>query len=185
MKLIILDRDGVINEESPEYIKTPAEWRPIPGSLQAIALLNQAGYTVVVATNQSGVGRGYYTEEGLARIHEKMQACVAALGGTIDRIFYCPHRPDAHCACRKPAIGLFEQIATTYRINLKNIFSIGDSLRDIQAAQKVGCKPILVLTGNGAATLKNNPELREKIPIYPNLLVAVNALLLRQSNLAV
>jgi D-glycero-D-manno-heptose 1,7-bisphosphate phosphatase len=176
-KFIILDRDGVINYESADYIKTPNEWLPIPGSLEAIALLSQAGYTIVVATNQSGLGRGYYTEEGLAEIHQKMQESVKALGGQIDRIFYCPHRPEDHCSCRKPAIGLFEQIASFYRINLKNIFSIGDSLRDIQAAQQVGCKPILVLTGNGQETLQNNPTLCKKIPIFPNLLAAVEALL--------
>ncbi|MES2998778.1 MAG: D-glycero-beta-D-manno-heptose 1,7-bisphosphate 7-phosphatase [Pseudomonadota bacterium] len=177
MKLIILDRDGVINDESKDYIKSPDEWHPIPGSLQAIALLSQAGYTIAVATNQSGVGRGYYTEAVLAQIHQKMLDCLKAKGGIIDKVFYCPHHPDDHCHCRKPDVGLFEQIAAAYSINLKNIVAIGDSLRDIQAAEKVACEPILVLTGNGQETLKNNPDLRDKIPVFPDLLAAVKALL--------
>jgi len=182
LKFIILDRDGVINEESAEYIKSPAEWRPIPGSLEAISLLSQAGYTIAVATNQSGVGRGYYTEEGLAEIHQKMIACAKAQGGVIDKVFYCPHRPDEHCSCRKPASGLFEQIAAAYKIDLSGVAAIGDSLRDIQAAEKLACKPILVLTGNGEKTLKNNPELRDKMPVFPNLLTAVQTLLKEREN---
>lgn len=182
LKFIILDRDGVINEESTEYIKSPAEWKPITGSLEAISLLSQAGYTVVVATNQSGVGRGYYTEEGLAEIHQKMIACAKAQGGVIDKVFYCPHRPDEHCSCRKPASGLFEQIAVAYKIDLSGVVSIGDSLRDIQAAEKLACKPILVLTGNGKETLINNPELHGKIPVFPNLLTAVQTLLKGREN---
>lgn len=177
LKLIILDRDGVINEETADYVKSPAEWKPIPGSLEAIALLTQAGYTIVVATNQSGVGRGYYSEEDLAQIHQKMTACAKAKGGTIDKIFYCPHHPDDHCACRKPASGLFDQIAAMYKINLSGVIAIGDSLRDIQAAEKVDCKRLLVLTGNGEKTLKNNPELRDKIAVFTNLLMATQALL--------
>lgn len=177
LKLIILDRDGVINEESLEYIKSPSEWQPIPGSMEAIALLSQAGYTIAVATNQSGVGRGYYTEGVLAQIHQKMINCAEAIGGRIDRVFYCPHHPDEHCLCRKPAIGLFEQIATAYSIDLSGVISIGDSLRDIKAAERVDCKPILVLTGNGEQTLKENPELINKIPTFKNLLIAVQNLL--------
>jgi D-glycero-D-manno-heptose 1,7-bisphosphate phosphatase len=177
LKLIILDRDGVINEESPDYIKSPAEWKPIPGSLEAISLLSQAGYTVVVATNQSGVGRGYYSEEDLAVIHHKMIACAKAKGGVIDKIFYCPHHPDDHCACRKPASGLFDQIAAAYNIDLTGVVSIGDSFRDIQVAEKLACRPLLVLTGNGEKTLKNNPQLSAKIPIFADLLTAVRALL--------
>ncbi|BBB14974.1 D D-heptose 1 7-bisphosphate phosphatase [Candidatus Rickettsiella viridis] len=182
LKFIILDRDGVINEESAEYIKSSAEWRPIPGSLEAISLLSQAGYTIVVATNQSGVGRGYYTEEDLAEIHQKMIACAKAQGGVIDKVFYCPHRSDEHCSCRKPASGLFEQIAAAYKIDLSGVVSIGDSLRDIQAAEKLACKPILVLTGNGEETLKNNPELHGKIPVFPNLLTAAQTLLKEREN---
>jgi D-glycero-D-manno-heptose 1,7-bisphosphate phosphatase len=160
---IILDRDGVINFESKDYIKTPEEWLPIPGSLQAISLLTKAGYTIAVATNQSGVGRGFYTEADLALIHQKMLNSVKALRGKVDKVFYCPHLPDDHCSCRKPGIGLFEQIA--------------DSLRDIKAALKVGCEPILVLTGNGEQTLLNNRELADEIPVFPDLLSAVQKLL--------
>jgi D-glycero-D-manno-heptose 1,7-bisphosphate phosphatase len=177
LKLIILDRDGVINYESKDYVKSPEEWQPIPGSLEAIALLSEAGYTVAVATNQAGVGRGYYTEAVLAQIHQKMRAGVKAQGGAVDRIVYCPHHPDDKCSCRKPEIGLFTQIAEAYQLNLTNIIAIGDSLRDIQAAEKAGCKPMLVLTGNGEQTLKDNPQLRDKIPIFPDLLAAVKALL--------
>ncbi len=177
LKLIILDRDGVINEESPEYIKSPDEWQPIPGSMEAIALLSQAGYTIAVATNQSGIGRGYYTEDTLVEIHKKMINCAEMMGGRIDRVFYCPHRPDEHCSCRKPASGLFEQIATAYNIDLAGVVSIGDSLRDIKAAERVACKPILVLTGNGEQTLTENPELINKIPTFENLLIAVKNLL--------
>ncbi|MDQ8039958.1 MAG: D-glycero-beta-D-manno-heptose 1,7-bisphosphate 7-phosphatase [Rickettsiella sp.] len=176
-KFIILDRDGVINEESAEYIKCPDEWKPIPGSLEAIALLSQAGYKVVVATNQSGVARGYYTEEGLARIHAKMINCAKAVGGRIDRVFYCPHHPDDRCICRKPAIGLFEQIALFYKINLKGVISIGDSIRDILPAEEMGCCPILVLTGNGKQVSKEYPELIKKIPVFPSLFIAVQHLL--------
>lgn len=174
---IILDRDGVINYESKEYIKTPEEWLPIPGSLEAIALLNQAGYTVTVATNQSGVGRGLYTEDDLGAIHQKMRTRLNVLGGAVDKIFYCPHRPDEHCTCRKPGIGLFEQIADYYQLDLRGIRVIGDSLRDIKAALKVGCQPILVLTGNGEQTLLNNRELVDEIPIFSDLLSAVHTLL--------
>lgn len=178
-KFIILDRDGVINYESRDYIKSPQEWLPIPGSLEAIIRLNQAGYTIVVATNQSGVGRGYYTEAMLGQIHQKMADSLSVMGGAgaIDKIFYCPHHPDVHCRCRKPEAGLFRQIAETYQLDLSNIFSIGDSLRDIQAAQTAGCRPILVLTGNGKKTLKENQNLCKKIPVFSNLLTAVNYLI--------
>ncbi|MFZ0218926.1 MAG: D-glycero-beta-D-manno-heptose 1,7-bisphosphate 7-phosphatase [Candidatus Aquirickettsiella sp.] len=174
---IILDRDGVINFESKDYIKTPEEWLPIPGSLEAIALLSQAGYTIAVATNQSGVGRGFYTEVDLAAIHQKMLDSINALGGKVDKIFYCPHHPDDHCSCRKPGIGLFEQIANYYQLNLSGIMAIGDSLRDIKVALKVGCEPILVLTGNGEQTLLNNRELADEIPVFSDLLSAVRKLL--------
>ena len=176
-KFIILDRDGVINYESKDYIKSPDEWIPIPGSLEAISLLSQAGYTIVVATNQSGVGRGYYTEKDLAAIHQKMLNSLKKLGGTVDKVFYCPHHPDAHCNCRKPETGLFEQIARHYKLDLKGIIAIGDTLRDIKAALNVACQPILVLTGNGEQTLLNNRELADEIPIFPDLLAAVHSVL--------
>lgn len=179
---IILDRDGVINFESKDYIKTPEEWLPIPGSLEAIGLLTQAGYTIAVATNQSGVGRGFYTQADLALIHQKMLDSVKAFGGCIDKVFYCPHLPEDHCSCRKPGVGLFEQIADYYQLDLKGIFAIGDSLRDIKAALQVGCEPILVLTGNGEQTLLNNRELADEIPVFPDLLTAVKKLLLEEQH---
>ncbi|MFU8797879.1 MAG: D-glycero-beta-D-manno-heptose 1,7-bisphosphate 7-phosphatase [Gammaproteobacteria bacterium] len=144
MKLIILDRDGVINVDSPDYIKSPDEWLPLPRSLTAIARLYQAGYTLAVATNQSGVGRGYYSLATLAKMHEKMQQAVIAAGGFIDAIFFCPHTPEEGCDCRKPKPGLFHQIAAYYQLDLQGVIAIGDSPRDIEAAEQVGCRAIRV-----------------------------------------
>jgi D-glycero-D-manno-heptose 1,7-bisphosphate phosphatase len=152
MKLIILDRDGVINYDSAEYIKSPAEWKPIPGSLEAIAHLNQDGYHVVVATNQSGIGRGLFEVAALNAIHDKMHKALAVAGGRIDAVFFCPHAADAGCTCRKPRPGLFEDIAHRFNTELAGVPSIGDSLRDLQAAAAVGAQPILVLTGKGRQT---------------------------------
>ena len=152
MKLVILDRDGVINEESASYIKTPDEWRPIPGSLEAIARLNQAGFYVVLATNQSGVGRGLFEVSTLNAIHDKMQRALAQLGGRIDAIFFCPHAEEANCACRKPKPGLLEELGRRFNLELAGVPSIGDALRDLQAAAAVGATPILVLTGKGRKT---------------------------------
>ncbi|WP_265947547.1 D-glycero-beta-D-manno-heptose 1,7-bisphosphate 7-phosphatase [Dechloromonas sp. A34] len=160
MKLVILDRDGVINFDSAQFIKSPAEWKPIPGSLEAIARLNQAGYRVVVATNQSGVGRGLFDMDTLNHIHEKMHKALFAVGARIDAIFYCPHAADSACECRKPKPGMFKRISQTLNIDLVGVPAIGDSLRDLQAGAAVGCKPILVLTGKGEKTKKegNLPE---------------------------
>ena len=152
MKLVILDRDGVINYDSAEFIKKTQEWKPIPGSLEAIARLNQAGYRVVVATNQSGVGRGLLDMVTLSAIHDKMHKALAHFGGRIDAVFYCPHAQDANCSCRKPKPGLLEDIARRFNADLAGVPSIGDSLRDLQAAAQVGALPILVLTGKGEAT---------------------------------
>lgn len=152
MKLVILDRDGVINYDSRQFIKSPAEWRPIPGSIEAIARLNQAGYRVVVATNQSGIGRGLFDMDTLNAIHDKMHRAVHEAGGRIDAIFYCPHAIDAGCHCRKPATGMFERIAGCFNIDLPGTPAVGDSLRDLQAAVAVGALPLLVLTGKGAQT---------------------------------
>lgn len=151
-KLVILDRDGVINVDSDRFIKNPDEWRPIPGSLEAIALLNQAGYRVVVATNQSGVGRGLFDMVTLNAIHQKMMDALARLGGRVEAVFFCPHAADAGCDCRKPAIGLFVEISQRYSIPLSHVPAIGDSLRDLEAAQAAGAQPILVLTGKGEKT---------------------------------
>jgi D-glycero-D-manno-heptose 1,7-bisphosphate phosphatase len=153
MKLIILDRDGVINLDSDKFIKTPGEWLPIAGSLEAIARLNQAGFRVVVATNQSGVGRGLFDMSTLNAIHDKMHKAAALVGARVDAIFFCPHTSDAHCTCRKPKPGMFEEIAARYNTNLKNVPVVGDSLRDLQAGVAVGALPYLVLTGKGRKTL--------------------------------
>lgn len=176
MKLIILDRDGVINEDSDEYIKSPAEWLPIPGSLEAIAKLTQAGYTVAVATNQSGIARGYYDRETLDKIHQKMRTFVIEKGGRVDSIFFCPHGPDDGCACRKPKPGLLQQIAEHYQISMQDVPVVGDSLRDLEAASAMKCRPYLVLTGNGQKTkakLLHFPGLQ----IFNDLATLVNTLL--------
>jgi D-glycero-D-manno-heptose 1,7-bisphosphate phosphatase len=175
-KLIILDRDGVINYDSEHYIKTPDEWHAIPGSLDAIAKLNRAGYHVVVATNQSGVARGFYDIPMLHRIHEKLTSELASYGGVIDEIFFCPHHPDEHCACRKPALGMFHQIQDKYGMDLSKVYFIGDSYSDMQVAERLPCKPILVLTSKGEKTLKNHPELLA-IPHFVDLATAVNYIL--------
>jgi D-glycero-D-manno-heptose 1,7-bisphosphate phosphatase len=175
MPFIILDRDGVINYDSDYYIKSPDEWIPIPGSAEAIAMLNRAGFRVVIATNQSGVARGLYTLDTLMQIHAKLLEHVAAAGGKIEEIFFCPHHPDDKCICRKPQPGLLHQIEQKYDVNLTDTFFIGDSIADIQAAQQVGCKPILVLTGNGKKMLEKYPELIT-VPQYLNLTQAVLAI---------
>ncbi|MBW6453927.1 MAG: D-glycero-beta-D-manno-heptose 1,7-bisphosphate 7-phosphatase [Methyloprofundus sp.] len=162
-----MDRDGVINHDSDDFIKSPDEWLPIAGSLEAIALLNQHGYQVVVMTNQSGIGRGHYSDATLTEIHLKMARLLEAVGGKISHIYYCPHLPDAGCQCRKPKPGMLEQFSKDADVCLTNIYFIGDSLRDLQAAISAGAKPILVKTGNGAATLADNPDLN--IPTFENL----------------
>ena len=152
MKLVILDRDGVINFDSDHFIKSPAEWKPIPGSLEAIARLTQAGYRVVVASNQSGIDRGLFDMDTLNSIHDKMHRAVKAVGGRIDAIFYCPHSADSNCTCRKPKPGMFERIAGCFNVDLGNAYAVGDSLRDLQAAATSGAKPVLVLSGKGKST---------------------------------
>ena len=176
MKLVILDRDGVINEDSDDYIKSPREWHPIPGSLAAIARLHRAGWRVVVATNQSGVGRGLFDLDTLMRIHEKMCRTVRDAGGQIDAVFFCPHAPEEHCRCRKPQPGLLLDIAERLRIDLTGVPLIGDSLRDLQAARAAGARPLLVRTGKGAATLQH-PGLDPDVPVFRDLAGAVDALL--------
>ena len=154
MKLIVLDRDGVINFDSDRFIKTPEEWRAIPGSLEAIATLNQRGYRVVVATNQSGIGRGLLDMAAFNAINDKMTRQLAVFGGRIDAVFYCPHAADAHCDCRKPKPGMLRDIGRRFNSDLKDVPSVGDALRDLQAAHDVGALPILVTTGKGRITLK-------------------------------
>jgi len=152
MKLVILDRDGVVNFDSDQFIKSPEEWLPIPGSLEAIARLNQAGYRVVLATNQSGLGRGLFDMATLNAIHNKMHKLLAHHGGRLDALFFCPHAADAGCECRKPKPGMFEEIARRFNVSLAGVPAIGDSLRDLQAAVDVGAQPILVRSGKGEMT---------------------------------
>ncbi len=172
MKLIILDRDGVINVDSAQFIKSPDEWKPIPGSLEAIAKLNQWGWRVVVASNQSGVGRGLFGMDTLNAINGKMVKSLAQVGGRLDAIFFCPHAADSTCDCRKPKPGLFKQIAERFNVDLTGVPAVGDSLRDLQAAMAVGCQPYLVLTGKGEKT-RQEPELPEQTRIYPDLAAVV------------
>ena len=174
MKLVILDRDGVINHDSPSYIKSPDEWRPIPGSLEAIAKLTQAGYQVVVATNQSGVGRGLFEMATLNAIHDKMHRAVSQAGGRIDAVFYCPHAQEANCKCRKPKPGLLEEIGRRFNATLKGVPCIGDALRDLQAAVAVGAQPILVLTGKGAQT-RGEAGVPPETRVYPDLAAAIKS----------
>jgi D-glycero-D-manno-heptose 1,7-bisphosphate phosphatase len=177
MRLIILDRDGVINHDSDNYIKSKEEWIPIPGSLEAIARLNQAGFHVVVATNQSGIARGFFNTQTLNTIHQKMYEEAQLVGAKIDAIFFCPHKEDDHCGCRKPRPGLFYEIAQRYQTNLKNVPVIGDSLRDLEAGVAAGCTtPYLVLTGKGKQT-QHNKKLPAHTQIFPDLSAAVDAIL--------
>ena len=150
--LVILDRDGVINRESNEFVKTPDEWIPLAGSIQAIASLSEAGYTVAVASNQSGVARGLFDRKALRAMHRKLRRLVSSAGGHIDRIVVCPHGPDDGCACRKPKPGLLYRLGRHYRTDLAGVPVIGDSLRDLEAAERAGARPILVRTGNGRKT---------------------------------
>lgn len=167
MPYVMLDRDGVINQDSDAYIKSPEEWKPIPGSLEAIALLNENGYTVVVITNQSGLGRGLYNRETLSRIHDKMHQSVETAGGKIESIYLCPHHPVEGCKCRKPKPGLLKDFANDKQVELKNMPFVGDSLKDIEAAIAVDAKPMLVKTGQGGKTLANNPSI--SVPVFENL----------------
>ena len=174
MKLIILDRDGVINYDSDQFIKKPEEWKPIPGSLEAIARLNQDGYRVVVATNQSGIGRGLFDMSMLNAIHNKMHKACALVGARIDAVFFCPHTNENDCDCRKPKDGMLKEIAARYNLsNLNGIPAVGDSLRDLQSAAALGAQPYLVLTGKGIKTQAAG-ELPEGTLVFPDL-VAVAA----------
>lgn len=151
-KLLILDRDGTINADSDHFIKSPDEWVPLPGALEAIARLNQAGWQVVLATNQSGLGRGLFDMTTLNAIHEKMRRALALQGGRIEAVFFCPHTAVEHCHCRKPEPGMFKQIAERFGVDLHDVPAVGDSLRDLQAAAAAGALPYLVRTGKGRKT---------------------------------
>ena len=168
MKLAILDRDGVINYDSDHYIKSPAEWRPIPGSIEAIARLNQNGFRVAVATNQSGIGRGLFDMATLNAINDKMMELVFRKGGRIDALFFCPHTEVEQCGCRKPRTGMLEEIAARFHTELKGVPCIGDSLKDLQAAASVDAQPVLVLTGKGELT-REKGGLPKKTLVFDDL----------------
>ena len=168
MKLVILDRDGVVNFDSDNYIKSPTEWKPIPGSIEGIARLNQSGFRVVVATNQSGIGRGLFDMATLNAINDKMMEMVFRQGGRIDALFFCPHTNDDNCNCRKPKTGMFEEISARFHVDLKGVPCVGDSLRDLQAADAVGGMPILVLTGKGLKT-KDEKGLPKRTQVFADL----------------
>jgi D-glycero-D-manno-heptose 1,7-bisphosphate phosphatase len=175
-KLIVLDRDGVINRDSDQFIKSPDEWRPIPGSLEAIARLSHAGYRVIVATNQSGIGRGLFDFSMLNAIHDKMHRQLALAGGRVDAIFYCPHTADAACDCRKPKAGMLLEIGERFGVDMADVPCVGDSLRDLQAASAVNARPLLVLTGKGDRTVREGGYPQNTV-IYPDLAFTVSALL--------
>lgn len=173
MKLVILDRDGVINHERPHLVQSPEDWEPLPGSLEAIAKLCHAGVRVVVATNQSGVGRGLFDVFALNRIHQKMHKALLRLGARLEAVFFCPHAEDSHCACRKPKPGMLLEIGRRLRADLSKVPAIGDAKRDLLAAQNAGAIPVLVLTGKGEATRKEEP-LPPDIPVFADLMEAAN-----------
>jgi len=176
-KFIILDRDGVINDDSDKYIKSANEWEPIFGSLEAIARLNQAGYRVVIITNQSGIARGLYTLNELNQIHSKMYKQLSDVGGTIEAIFFCPHGDKENCKCRKPCPGLFYEFVERIGTTLTNVPAVGDSLRDLQAASVAGAQPILVRTGKGLRTLSGDMDGFEDVPVYDDLARFVDSFL--------
>jgi len=174
MGLVILDRDGVINHESDDFIKSPDEWQPIAGSLEAIARLNRAGTRVLVATNQSGLARGLFDIETLNRIHEKMHLALAQLGGAIEAVFFCPCLPDDACECYKPQPGMFNAIAERLRIPLDGVPVVGDARRDLEAARAAGARPVLVRTGKGERTLADPVGLKN-VPVYDDLAAFADA----------
>ncbi|WP_157314503.1 D-glycero-beta-D-manno-heptose 1,7-bisphosphate 7-phosphatase [Chitinibacter sp. GC72] len=176
MKLLILDRDGVINHDRPDFIKSPNEWLPIAGSLEAIGELTRAGWTIVVATNQSCIGRGIINVDMLNQIHAKMHRAVVNAGGHIDAIFFCPHAPDSGCECRKPAPGMVLDIARRFRVDVEDCLMVGDSLRDLQAVVSAGGQAILVRTGNGGKT-EADPQLPASVRIFDDLAAVCDALL--------
>ncbi len=180
MKLIVLDRDGVINQDSDAYIKSEEEWLPIDGSLEAIAQLNHAGYIVVIASNQSGLARGYFDIETLSAMHKKMDSMLEKVGGKIDAVFYCPHGPDDACACRKPKPGMLLEIGQRFNVPLNEVVFIGDSISDIKAASNANAKALLVRTGKGVKAekiLKTECHLSDAVPVYDDLAAAVTAIL--------
>ena len=182
VSLVILDRDGVINHDSDDYIKSPDEWQPLPGSLEAIARLCRADYTVVVATNQAGVGRGLFSQEMLIRIHRKMALSIRDKGGRLDSVFFCPHSPAEQCGCRKPKPGMLLEISDRLGIGLSGVPVVGDSLRDLEAAEAAGAIPVLVKTGRGRLTQEklSKGDLSHTLgqtPVYADLAAFTDAVL--------
>ena len=184
MKLVILDRDGTINHEREDYIKSPEEWVSLPGALEAIARLNHAGWHVVVATNQSGIGRGLFDMVALNAMHAKMNQMLAKVGGRVEAVFFCPHTPEDHCTCRKPMPGLFQMIGQRFGRSLDGVPMVGDLPRDVLAAQSVGCEPHLVRTGQAATMPEAELQaLRQQVSgltIHPNLSAFADYLILRE-----
>ena len=177
--LVILDRDGVINEDSDDYIKTLEEWRPLPGSIEAIARLSRCGFTVVVATNQSGLGRGLFELEDLEAMHQRLDELVGAAGGHLAGIFYCPHTPEDTCDCRKPKAGLIDAIERELGVSARGAWLVGDSQRDLEAGRAKGCVPLLVLTGKGERTrakIEGSPAWSD-VRVFKDLAEAANALI--------
>ena len=181
MTLVILDRDGVINEDSDAFIKNLDEWIPLPGSIEAIARLSRAGFTVAVATNQSGLGRGLFSQADLDAMHQRLRTLVAAAGGQLAGIYYCPHKPDDGCDCRKPLPGMLDQLAQDLDLTLDSAVMVGDSLRDLEAGLARGCQPVLVRTGKGSATEAKlraaNSPLLHSLLIFDSLATYVDYLL--------
>ena len=187
MKLVILDRNGSINLHRDDFVKNETEWTPLPQALEAIARLNHAGWHVVIASNQSGLGRGLFDVVSLNAMHAKMHKMLAAVGGRVDAIFYCPHSPDEDCGCRKPKPGLFLQIGERYGVDLANVPTAGDSLRDLQAGAAAGCEPHLLLTGMGAACRNVDPlpaEYPAGTQVHDDLSAFVDYLLAREAQRA-
>lgn len=181
MKLVILDRDGVINQDSDDFVKNADEWIPIEGSIAAIARLSKAGFTIVVTTNQSGLGRGLFELADLEAMHDKMNALVKQAGGKLSGIFYCPHHPDDNCDCRKPKAGLIEAVEKALNTSTKDAITIGDSLRDLEAGLTKGCIPVLVKTGKGQKTLQKivtgQDSKFHNLAVYNNLAAAADAII--------
>ena len=182
MSLIILDRDGVINEDSDDFIKSADEWLPIEGSLEAIAQFKHAGYSIAVATNQSGIARGLYDLETLHSMHKKMAEMLESIGGSVDAIFYCPHLPSARCSCRKPKPGMLLDIAKRFECDsLKGVYYVGDSYRDIEAARAAGAVPVLVKTGKGERTIEAcSAEELADVLIFDDLISVANNVLVKK-----
>lgn len=179
MPWLVLDRDGVINHDSDDYIKSASEWQPIDGSIEAIATLSKHDYKIIIATNQSGLGRGLFTQADLDAMHRKMHDLVEAQGGTIEGVFYCPHTPDKNCDCRKPKVGLLEQAEQKFEVSLAGSYFVGDSLKDLQAAKRKSCIPVLVETGKGTITktkISSMPEFNDTA-VYSDLMSFTHSLL--------